>query len=103
MDEHEVRHRLSRITTLWTVLFQAHQGTARAASLAQQRLFQRYGGAVYRYLLAALRDPDAAEEVAQDFALRFVRGDFKRADPERGRFRDYLRASLIRAVRDYER
>jgi RNA polymerase sigma-70 factor (ECF subfamily) len=60
----------------------------------------RYCGAVYRYLLGATRDEDAALELFQDFAVRFLRGDFRRADPERGRFRDYLKTALIHLVSD---
>src|SRR5207245_7552553 len=53
--------------------------------------------------LGAVRDPDTADELAQEFALRIVRGDFQRADPQRGRFRDYLRTALIHLVHDYQR
>jgi RNA polymerase sigma-70 factor (ECF subfamily) len=49
-------------------------------------------------LTAALRDADAADELFQEFALQFVRGDFHRANPERGRFRDYVKTSLYRMV-----
>ena len=41
----------------------------------------RYAGAVHRYLLGTLRDADSAAELDQEFALRFLRGDFHRADP----------------------
>jgi DNA-directed RNA polymerase specialized sigma24 family protein len=58
---------------------------------------------VYRYLLKALRDPEAAAEQSQEFALRFVRSDFKEADPERGRFRDFLRTVLYHLVVNYYR
>ena len=100
-EPHE--ERLSRIQTAWTMVFQAHAGAEGDAAAAQNALMLRYGGAVYRYLLGALRDADAAADVAQEFALRFVRGDFRRADPERGRFRDYLKVSLGRLVADYFR
>jgi RNA polymerase sigma-70 factor (ECF subfamily) len=66
-------------------------------------LVQRYNGAVFRYLLGAVRDADVAADLTQEFALRFVRGDFRRADPQRGRFRDYLKASLVNLVNDYHR
>jgi RNA polymerase sigma-70 factor (ECF subfamily) len=94
---------LSRISTLWAVVQQAHQGQADATAAAQAALLERYGGAVYRYLLGALRAPDLADELFQEFALRFVRGDFRRADPGRGRFRDYVRTALIHLVNDYHR
>ena len=83
--------RLSQIQTLWTVICRAHgDGPQEAVRAAQEQLMARYGKVVQRYLLAALRDPHAAEELAQEFALRFVRGDLKGADRERGRFRDFL-------------
>jgi RNA polymerase sigma-70 factor (ECF subfamily) len=83
------------------MVFQAHQGEADAARAAQQALLQRYSGAIYRYLLGALRDPDAADEVFQDFALKFVRGYFRRADPGHGRFRDFVKTALSNQIKDY--
>jgi RNA polymerase sigma-70 factor (ECF subfamily) len=103
MDRESLQQRLSRISTLWSVLFQAHAGSVDAVQAAQQRLLERYRGAVYRYLLGAVRDPDAADELCQEFALRFVRGDFRRADPQRGRFRDYLKTALRHLVDDHHR
>jgi RNA polymerase sigma-70 factor (ECF subfamily) len=103
MDRDNLNERLSRISTVWTMIFQAHAGPEDVAARAQQALMQRYSGAAYRYLLGALRDPDAAADLCQEFALRFVRGDFRRADPERGRFRDYLKTALRHLVTDYHR
>jgi RNA polymerase sigma-70 factor (ECF subfamily) len=103
MNRENLDQRLSRISTLWTEVLGAHADPADAAAAARRRLLQRYSGAVYRYLLGAVRDPDAAEELAQDFALRLVRGDFRRADPERGRFRDYVKRALVHLVTDYHR
>jgi RNA polymerase sigma-70 factor (ECF subfamily) len=93
----------SRISTNWELLFQAHRGQGGEAFEAQRLLLQRYCGAVYHYLLTNVHDRDAAEELSQEFALRFVRGDFWRADPRRGRFRDYVKASLYRMVIDHHR
>ena len=54
--------RLSRIETLWSVVRQAHDGAASdSRSAAQKQLLEQYGGAVRRYLLAALRNQDAAD------------------------------------------
>ncbi len=103
MDEADLPNRLSRISTCWSLVFQAHRGQADAVGLAQQALVQRYCGAIYRYLLGALRDPDAADELSQEFALRLVRGDFKNADPGRGRFRDFVRTSLFHLIVDYQK
>src|SRR5262249_34829660 len=102
MDDREFENRLSQIATRWSVLLQAHQETD-AAAAARQQLLERYCGAVYRYLLAAVRDHHAAEDLTQEFALRFVRGQFRLADPERGRFRDYVKTALFHLVDDYRR
>jgi RNA polymerase sigma factor (sigma-70 family) len=103
MEQTELNHRLSRITTCWTLVGKAHKGPRDAVSVAQQQLLERYCGAIYRYLLGALRNGDAADEVAQEFALRFVRGDFKQADPERGRFRDFVKTVLFHLIVNYQR
>jgi RNA polymerase sigma-70 factor (ECF subfamily) len=103
MDRRDQDERLSRISTQWTMVFQAHDGARDAVGSAQAILIQRYAGAAYRYLLGAVRDPDTAEDLAQEFALRFLRGSFCRADPGRGRFRDYLKAALIHLVDDFYR
>jgi RNA polymerase sigma-70 factor (ECF subfamily) len=103
VDAHELEHRLSRISTCWSMVAQAHEGPADAVARAQQGLVQRYLPAIYRYLLGALRDADAADEVAQEFALRLVRGDFKRADPDRGRFRDYVKTSLYHLIVNHQK
>jgi RNA polymerase sigma-70 factor (ECF subfamily) len=93
---------LSRIQTIWSMVQQAH-GDHTAVQSAQQALLDRYGGAVWRYALAALRDEDAADEVFQEFALRFVRGDFGSADPERGRFRAFVKTIVYRLIVDHQR
>jgi RNA polymerase sigma-70 factor (ECF subfamily) len=103
MEGEPPHDRLSKIPTLWSVLQQAHEGPAEQAGAACRALLERYGGAVYRYLLGALRDPEAAGDLAQEFALRFVRGDFRRAAPERGRFRDYLKTALAHLIADHHR
>jgi RNA polymerase sigma factor (sigma-70 family) len=103
VDAPELNERLSRIKTRLTELLRAHQGQGESAVTARQQLVLRYYGAVYRYLLGILRDPGAAEELTQEFAVRFLRGDFKHFDPERGRFRDYLKVALRHLVADYWR
>ena len=94
---------LSQLTTRWTLLAQAHAGDPAAAGAARDAFLPRYCVPVYRYLLAIVGDADRAEELAQEFALRFVRGDFRHARPERGRFRDYLKAALRHLVAEWDR
>jgi RNA polymerase sigma-70 factor (ECF subfamily) len=103
VDEAEIQNRLSRISTCWSLVAQAHRDPQDTVGDARRLLMQRYFGAVYRYLLGALRDADAADEVAQEFALRFARGAFRGADPQRGRFRDFVKTALYHLIVDYHR
>lgn len=103
MEESELRSRLSRISTRWSLLRDAHGEDGDHVLRAQTELFERYRGAAYRYLVAILRSADAADDVFQDFSLRFLRGDYHRATPEKGRFRNYLKTSLSRLAVDYHR
>jgi RNA polymerase sigma-70 factor (ECF subfamily) len=103
MSPADLDDRLSRIATRWTTVFRAHAATATGVEAARHRLMLRYSGAAYRYLLGAVRDPDVAADLCQEFAVRFLRGDFRRADPDRGRFRDYLKRSLSHLVTDHHR
>jgi RNA polymerase sigma-70 factor (ECF subfamily) len=79
----------------------AHDTDDHSVMKAQEALLQRYSGAIFRYLLGVLRDSNAADEVFQEFALKFVRGAFRNADPERGRFRDFVKKALWNLINDY--
>jgi RNA polymerase sigma-70 factor (ECF subfamily) len=104
MDDRHIRPsaNLGDIATHWSVVRQAHQGSGEAVDRARQELMERYSGAVYRYLLGALRDPHAADDLFQDFSLRFLRGDFRNADPQRGRFRDFVKTALYHLIVDHQ-
>jgi len=103
MDEDQFQSRLSQIATQWTVIQHAHGGRSDQVRLAQAKLLQRYLQPIYRYLTAALGSADAADEVLQEFAVRFLKGGFRGADPEKGKFRSYLKTALGRLVIDYRR
>jgi RNA polymerase sigma-70 factor (ECF subfamily) len=103
VNSDELSSRLSQIQTRWSLVFLAHQNEADAATRARAALVQRYHGAIYRYLLGAVRDPHVADDLAQDFFLRLVRGDFKRANREHGLFRKFLKTSLYHLVVDHQR
>jgi RNA polymerase sigma-70 factor (ECF subfamily) len=96
------RH-ISQIETIWPMLQQAHGGQPDEVNAAQQAILKRYRPAVYRYLVACMSDPDVAEEIFQEFALRFVRGDFRNANPEKGRFRDLLKSALYHLMIDHHK
>jgi RNA polymerase sigma factor (sigma-70 family) len=99
MKHDALAQHLSQITTVWTVLREAHDGS----NAAQTLLVERYGGAVYRYLLRAVGDPHVAEELKQEFALDLIRGAYRRADPRQGRFRDYVKTGLFHLVGKYRK
>jgi DNA-directed RNA polymerase specialized sigma24 family protein len=103
MEPTELEQRLSKIATIWTAVVQAHGAGADTVVAARNRLMLRYHGAVYRYLPGAVRDPDAAGDLCQEFAVRYLRGDFRRAAPDRGRFRDYVKMALVNLVNDHHR
>jgi RNA polymerase sigma-70 factor (ECF subfamily) len=94
--------RLSQISTAWTLLRQIHGGSAAEARAAQELLLLRYRGAVYRYLRKAVGDTEA-EDLTQEFGLQLLAGKFHRADPHKGRFRDYVRAALFHLVAKHRR
>lgn len=103
MSASSLEEHLSQLQTQWSLVRCAHGERATQLRRAQELLLQCYGGAARRYLLAALRDQDAADDVYQEFALRLVRGDFRTADPNKGRFRSFLKASLYRMIVDHQR
>jgi RNA polymerase sigma-70 factor (ECF subfamily) len=103
VEQPETDDRLSRIETQWTAVLRAHGQSIASANSARGHLLLRYSSAVYRYLLGAVRDPDVASDLCQDFAVRFLRGDFHRVAPERGRFRDYVKTALVNLANDHHR
>lgn len=94
---------LNDISTVWADLAEAHQGPAERARAAQARLLARYEVAIRRYIAGAIHDPESVDEVYQNFAVRFVRGDFQNANPQKGRFRTFLKAAIWNLVTDYFR
>ncbi|MCA9038410.1 MAG: sigma-70 family RNA polymerase sigma factor [Planctomycetaceae bacterium] len=99
------QHRLSNIETNWTELGFVHQNNDRSSCVEELRraFLLRYAGSVYNYLLKCVRDAHAADDLAQEFAIRFLRGQYINAAPDRGRFRDYLKKSLTNLANDFFR
>ena len=102
LSTHETQ-RLNDIATQWTQVQMAILGQGPAAQQAKGELFRRYGGAIRRYLQAALGQPAAVDDVTQEFAVALVGGGFRHVQPERGRFRDYVKGVLFRLVRKHRR
>jgi RNA polymerase sigma-70 factor (ECF subfamily) len=102
-ESSSTKQHISKIETLWSPLREAQTGeTEEARRAAQQLILDRYRPAVYRYLRACL-DPEGADEVLQEFQLRFVEGKFRNADPTRGRFRDLLKTALHNLIIDHHK
>lgn len=108
------KQRLTEIPTEWTLIRTAHTSNtpdnqpvspdvAAAASAAMDELISRYHDAVGRYLKLKLRDQNLADEVSQEFWTKLLTHKLAGADPNKGRFRDYLRTVLHRLIIDHFR
>jgi RNA polymerase sigma-70 factor (ECF subfamily) len=90
-------------STRWSRL--AEEGAAERSRAALEELANRYWKPVYAYVRArwAKTDEDARDAV-QDFFLWVAEGDLlARADPERGRFRAFVKTALANFLHDGER
>ena len=94
---------LSQIATSWSIVRGAANPEHPDRKLAQARLLETYSPSIRRYLLASLKDQVAADEVYQEFALKLIRGDFVTADPDKGRFRSFVKTVLYRLMMDFHR
>lgn len=94
-------HHLSQLATRWSLVRRAHGADAASRQTALAELLAVYEGAIRRYLGRLVRDPHAADELYQEFAVRLCGGDFHAADPQRGRFRSLLATALRNLTRDY--
>lgn len=103
MTPSDIETRISRIITHWSDVIEAHKGEAPARRRAQEALLRRYSPAIYRYILGAVRDPEVAQDLAQDFGIRLLEGRFEQANPDKGRFRDLVKTSLYNMIVDWQR
>lgn len=103
MERSEPNERLSEMSTQTTLLFRAHHGTPEQSDQALQLLMLRYSGAVHRYLMKAVGDPEVAKDLNQEFSVKFLSGGFRSFDPSRGRFRDYIKRAVHNMMVDYFR
>jgi RNA polymerase sigma-70 factor (ECF subfamily) len=96
---------LANMATQWSVILRAAQQEGDTAAAARSDLLLRYHEAVLRYLRAELHDEHLAGQVYSNFAVRVLEVDrfLQRADPRRGRFRDYLKTVLRHMVADHHR
>lgn len=95
--------RLSQLSTHWTMLTNAYDVSTEEFDRALQFQTLRYLGAVHRYFLRTVRDPEVVEDLNQEFATRFLEGNFLKYDPKLGRFRDYIKRAVRNLMVDYHR
>ena len=100
MEKDEFDGHLSQILTHWSAVIRDPPRARPPVTWAQRELMERYGGAAHRYLLGITHDPEAADELAREFAVRFLRGDFRNVEPARGRFRDFVKQGIRNLVID---
>jgi DNA-directed RNA polymerase specialized sigma24 family protein len=92
---------LDQIATNWSLLRLAHQDSVTAAGPARNALVLRYAGAIRKFLGILVPQEQDADELSQEILVRLLRGDFARAAPERGRFRDYLAVAARNLVKAF--
>jgi DNA-directed RNA polymerase specialized sigma24 family protein len=82
-------------TTHWSVVLAADTSGSPEADEALRRLCETYWSPVYCFVRRAGNPPNDAQDLTQEFFRRLLAKDFfALADPARGRFRNFLLASL---------
>ena len=82
-------------TTHWSVVLMAGQESSPEASAALERLCRTYWYPLYAYCRRQGCAPPDGEDLTQQFFAAFLeKKSFSLADPDRGRFRNFLLASF---------
>lgn len=90
-------------TTRWTLVVAAADAKSEQSHPALASLCERYWNPLYTYLRRRGFSPDEAQDLTQEFFVRFLEGRYlDRADREKGRFRSFLLTSLKFMVSDQE-
>jgi RNA polymerase sigma-70 factor (ECF subfamily) len=83
------------VTTHWSVVLAAGQGDSSVAAAAMEKLCRAYWYPLYAFVRRLGNSPSDAQDLAQGFFLHLLDRDLvARADPQAGRFRSFLLASL---------
>jgi RNA polymerase sigma-70 factor (ECF subfamily) len=90
-------------TTRWTLVIAAGDPRRKEARSALVSLCENYWYPLYAFLRRRGYPADRAQDLTQEFFTRVLEGRYlDRADPEKGRFRSFLLASLKFFVADEE-
>lgn len=87
--------------TAWTEIRNAKLDGSEAGAEAMNRFVIAYWRPIYCFLRAKGYKHDRAEELTQEFLFQLIQRDWLgRADPQRGRLRNYILRILIRFLSD---
>ncbi len=87
-------------TTNWSLVLEVH-GESQESQEAFEELCRAYWGPLFAFVRRSGYDDDTAKDLVQGFFLHLVaRRSVTRADPNRGRFRNFLLSSLKNYVAD---
>jgi RNA polymerase sigma-70 factor (ECF subfamily) len=82
-------------TTHWSVVLAAGRPDAGVSGQALETLCRTYWFPLYGFIRRKGYAPEDAQDLTQEFFARFLEKEyFRRADPQRGRFRSFLLTSL---------
>jgi RNA polymerase sigma-70 factor (ECF subfamily) len=85
------------LTTHWSVVLAAKDKTSPDCALALESLCQTYWYPLYAFVRGSRYSPQDAQDLTQGFFLCLLAKDFLRlVDPEKGRFRTFLKMALKR-------
>ncbi len=85
------------LTTHWSVVLAAKDKASPASAQALETLCQTYWYPLYAFIRSSGYSPPDAQDLTQEFFSRLLARDYLRVvDPEKGRFRTFLRMALKR-------
>ena len=97
-DPNETRYAQGFTQTRWTLILRAEKDQSPAARAALDYLCARYWTSIYAFLRRKGYDRHEAEDLTQGFLSKVLETrSISRADPSKGRFRNFL----LRMLKDY--
>src|SRR6202000_646506 len=82
-------------TTHWSVVLEASRDNPSRSAAAMEELCRRYWYPIYAFIRRRGSDREEAEDLTQAFFAHLLeRETLKKADPQKGKFRAFLLASL---------
>jgi RNA polymerase sigma-70 factor (ECF subfamily) len=83
------------VTTHWSVVIAARDKDSPGSAAALEALCRAYWYPLYAFVRRTGKSPEDAQDLTQEFFARLLKKDYLRAaDPEKGRFRTFLRVAL---------